>query len=763
MAMLLPLLFPTSVIALAILLGSSATDVGTYIIHMDTLSMPGAFSDHHSWYTATLSSTTDNGPASPELLYTYHHAMHGFSARLTDSQLRSLARSHGFLSSHRDRTLEVHTTHTSDFLGLNKLAGAWPAGNYGKDVIIGVIDSGIWPESPSFRDARLGPPPAKWRGKCEEGTMFNSSMCNSKLIGARSFNRGLIASGEPGLNISVNSPRDTNGHGTHTASTAAGYFVDGASYFGYAAGTARGIAPLARLAAYKVLWDEGSSESDYIAAIDQAIADGVDVISVSLAVAGVDILSDDPFAIASYAATEKGIVFVASASNRGPDPITVRNGAPWIMTVGATTVDRRFTGTVTLGNGSTIAGNSLYFGNSSATDQRLVVVTPCNDETEVKKAGRSKIVVCDLDQIADSVSEQIDVVTRAKVGGAIFLSNTTAMHRYLAFTFPATIMSPKEGKPILDYIKQNPSKAKASLAFKKTLLGTKPAPQVSIYSSRGPYHASPRILKPDIVAPGTSILAAWGGARITEINGQNIHNGFNILSGTSMSCPHISGVSALLRAAHPSWSPAAIKSAMMTTASPLDNTHNPIGDLDLSGGPATPLAIGSGHVDPNKAMDPGLVYDANVKDYLRFICSLGMSPEELKIITRNSSSNCSKSSKDLNYPSFIAYFNESEPSAAVQEFRRTVTNVGHAESVYRAEVVKPQNYTVTVSPTTLAFTKKNQKLSYVLKVKRPRGSKDAEYRFGSLTWVEEGGKHVVRSPIVASAAYMEHLLKAYSA
>ncbi|XP_072964814.1 uncharacterized protein [Typha angustifolia] len=745
----------TSVALLAIAhLCSMSAEHDTYIVHMDSSVMPRAYSDRRSWYDATLASVASEFG----IIYVYDNAIHGFSARLSASQVEQLRKSRGFLSCYKDAQVRKDTTHTPEFLGLTPASGLWPAADYGDDVIVGVVDSGVWPESASYRDDGLSAVPARWKGACEGGEDFDaSSACNRKLIGARSFSKGLRAA-YPNLTI-VNSPRDTDGHGTHTSSTAAGSPVDGASFFGYAPGVARGMAPRARLAVYKVLWDVGALKSDVIAGIDKAIADGVDVISISLGVDDVA-LYEDPIAIAAFAAVQKGIFVSTSSGNEGPFLGLLHNGTPWVLTVGAATVDRELGALIQLGDGSSVIGESVYPGRPTMlTKLPIVFLGSCGNKTTLKSA-RHKIVVCDTKNF---LSDAVQAVQSAKVLAGLFITTDPFKDIFAQLTFPSAIITPEDGRILLSYINRS-SDPIASIRFRETILGSKPSPEVATYTSRGPSASCPNVLKPDIVAPGSLILASWAqNSTVGSVGSHELYSPFNIISGSSMACPHASGVAALLKAAQPSWSPAAIRSAIMTTASPLDNTLMPIKDMGRKGRPANPLAMGSGHIAPNKALNPGLLYDAASEDYVRLLCALNFTVNQIKVITKSSAVDCSDASLDLNYPSFIAFFDVNRTSTTttankiVKKFTRTLTNVGDAVATYYVKVKKIKGFSISVVPDKLVFGDKYEKKSFTLIIEGNMKKKKNEVVHGSMTWVDDKGKYEVRSPIVATTISSEHL------
>ncbi|KAL2516803.1 Subtilisin-like protease SBT1.2 [Abeliophyllum distichum] len=640
----------------------------------------------------------------------------------------------GFISAHPERVLHPLTTHTPSFLGLHQEMGFWKQSNFGKGVIIGVLDGGIFPSHPSFSGEGMPPPPAKWKGKCE----FKASECNNKLIGARSFNVAANSS-----QVDDESPLDDDGHGTHTASTAAGGFVSRADVLGNAYGTAVGMAPQAHLAIYKVCFGPDCPESDILAGLDAAVEDGVDVISISLGEESVPFFQDST-AIASFAAIQKGIFVSCAAGNSGPFTETISNEAPWILTVGASNIDRSIRATAKLGNGETFDGESVFQPKDFPSTLMPLVYAGSNGKQDSafcangSLAGidvKGKIVMCERGGGIARLDKGQEVKNAG--GSGMILANQEADGFSTSadpHVLPATHVTHAAGLKIKAYMNSMNSPM-AGLLFRGTIIGDPLAPAVASFSSRGPSLASPGILKPDIIGPGANILAAWPFPLDGNMNSKLT---FNIESGTSMACPHLSGIAALLKSSHPNWSPAAIKSAIMTSADLMNLKGTPIVDQTLQ--PADILSTGAGHVNPSKANDPGLIYDIEPNDYIPYLCGLGYTDEQVGTIAHRSVDCTAKIPEgQLNYPTF------SVALGPYQTFTRTVTNVGEPYSSYAVKVVAPQGVNIIIKPDRLYFTKVNQKLSYSVTFSSSKGKMNTTFTQGYLEWASN--KHTVRSVI----------------
>ena len=733
----------------------------TYIIHMDKSTKPASFDDHLNWYDSSLRSVSD----SADMLYTYNNAIHGFSARLTKKEAELLEKQPGVLSVLPEQRYELHTTRTPEFLGLGKGEALVAASDKLSEFVVGVLDTGAWPESKSYDDAGLGKLQRAWKGECETGKNFNESSCNKKLIGARFFSAGYEkAFGPIDEKVESRSPRDDDGHGTHTSSTAAGSAVAGASLFGFAAGTARGMAPRARVAVYKVCWVGGCFGSDILSGIDKAIGDGVDVLSMSIG-GSLNDYYGDIVAIGAFAAAANGIVVSVSAGNGGPSPGSLSNVAPWMIAVGAGTLDRDFPTYVTLGNGEKYKGVSLYSGKP-LPDELVPIVhasTASNSSSgnlclpgslaPAKVAG--KIVVCNR---GGNPRAQKGQAVKDAGGVGMILANTETYGEELvadAHVLPTAAVGKKIGNLIKTYLSSE-ANPKGTVAQGSTQLGVQPSPVVAAFSARGPNPVTPEILKPDLIAPGVNILAGWtGGAAPTGLDSDKRRVNFNIVSGTSMSCPHVSGLAALLKGAHQDWSPAAIKSALMTTSYSTYKDGKSLYDI-ATGNPATPFDYGAGHVDPVAALDPGLVYDATVDDYISFLCALKYSASQIKAVTRGAQT-CDATKKysllDFNYPSFaVPLATASGPGggadvASTVKYSRTLTNVG-PPGTYKVSVSSDTpSVKILVQPESLSFTEVNEKKTYTVTFtanSQPSGATG----FARLEWSD--GKHVVGSPIAFS-------------
>lgn len=685
-------------------------------------------------------------------LYDYNYSFNGFAAVLTAEQSAKLAQQPDVLAVTPDEIRTIDTSSTPAFLGLDAPGGLWDqlggVGKAGDGVIIGVIDSGIWPESLSFsdrsgvngnatQDGKLDFQQIPgWHGKCTPGEDFNASMCNQKLIGAQWFNASW--GGDAGIDAlrpwEFNSVRDYNGHGTHTSSTAGG--DNGVPTNGPAAvfGKISGMAPHARIAMYKALWSTqdastaSGSTSDLVAAIDQAVADGVDVINYSIS--GTLTNFRDPAEIAFLYAADAGVFVAASAGNSGPTTGTVAHPSPWITTVAAGTHNRDGQGSVTLGNGAT------YYGASVAT---AVGPAPLIDSTAAGLPGvnptalalcfaavdnggvavldpakvAGKIVVCDRGSNA-RVNKSLAVQEAGGVG--MILLNTSPNSINADFHFVPTVHLQNTDRPA---VKAYAASAGATATINQaTIIYNAPAPFTASFSSRGPLQASGDLLKPDLIAPGQDILAAVAPPG-------NAGRDFNLYSGTSMSSPHVAGLAALLKNLHPDWTPMMIKSALMTTA------------YDVLDGPNThPLVIfrqGAGHVKPNSAADPGLVFNSGWNDWLGFLCGT-----QLPAVYCTSRHIPVLDPSDFNAPSIAI-----AELAGQQTVTRTVTNVG-AKGTYSVSALGFSGFNVTVLPDQFTLNPgETQKLE--ITIARTSAPLNA-YTGGYLKWTD--GTHNVRIPVV---------------
>ncbi len=684
--------------------------------------------------------------ASNKKLYDYHFSFNGFAAHLTPIQAKAIANMPGVAFAIPDTRKFPVTNNSPEFLGLSGDHGAWDElGDYekaGEDIIIGVIDTGAWPEHPSFSDQIdfadrpgstdedtlvYGPPPAHWKGTCQTGELWSVDNCNNKLIGARYFLDGFIQSG--GLvPEEYRSARDSDGHGTHTASTAGGNYGVPAAVFNTAFGNVSGMAPRARIAVYKVCWnDQGCMVSDLTAAIDQAVADGVDVINYSIGSNTPSILGSDD--IAFLFASDAGVFASVSAGNSGPGYGTIGSpaGAPWVTTVAASTQNRTYSATVTLGDNSVVSGASIGAGTG-----QLPLVDAVDAGSELCLLGqldpvvvKDKIVLCKRGQVA-RVEKSLAVLQAGGAGMILYNASDSQSEILDSHFVPSIHINNTNGLLVKSYIAVSPLVAVAQISSAvETPIS---APTMAAFSSRGANLAVGDIIKPDITAPGVNILA---GQTPTPYSGP-ADQLFQLISGTSMSAPHIAGIAALVRQEHPDWSPAMIKSALMTTA---------YSDVLKEDGftPADPFDMGAGHVAPRSALDPGLTYDAQLPDYFAFLCGV-TAAVPASICTDLASLGFSFDPSDLNLASIGI-----NQLAGVQTIERTVTNTEKEELEYEVVVEAPPGVDVVVTPSVLEIDKLAT-AKYTVTFSSANAQMDS-WAFGSLTWVDDDGERIVRSPL----------------
>jgi subtilisin family serine protease len=687
--------------------------------------------------------------------YSYTLTVNGFAADLSSDQASALATDKRVISLEAEEILHPTAESSTDFLGLSGDGGVWESVGgvdaAGAGVVVGVLDTGIAPENPSFAGESLSSAPGDepfldggeivfskadggtFRGVCQEGEQFDASSCSTKVIGARYYLEGFGAEriGDASVGEYV-SPRDGDGHGSHTASTAAGNHAVDASVGGVDYGQISGVAPAAKIAAYKVCWsgpdpavttDDGCATTDLLAGIEQAVADGVDVINYSIGggAAETTVSSTD---YAFFGAAAAGIFVSASAGNDGPDASTLDNASPWITTVAASTIPS-YEATVELGDGSAYPGASitvdrtegatpltgpLVWAGDVAADG-VADANLCGPDSLDPAAVAGSIVVCDrgmYDRTAKSAE-----VARAGGIGLVLVNPIAGSIDLDEHSVPTVHVDVQFHDAIVAYAQTEGATA-TFLPDNVSEFASPPTPQVAGFSSRGPVLADGSdILKPDVSAPGVAILA--GGA-----NAEGADPTFKFLSGTSMAAPHVAGLGALYLGVHPTATPAEVKSALMTTAS---NTVDAEGD-DVT----DPFVQGAGQVEPTEFFDAGLLYLNGVDDWASYIEGVGYDVwPDVEGIDPSSLNLASIAIGELTAPETIT---------------RTVTAT--KAGTYTAAPIEIPGVTAEVTPSSFTIAE-GESVSYTVTFTRTDAPLD-EFATGSLVWNGEDGT-AVRSPI----------------
>ncbi|GGW35815.1 S8 family serine peptidase [Streptomyces caelestis] len=719
-------------------------------------------------------------------LYDYDYTLNGFAARLTGKQAEKLAGTPGVVSvtasrvsrpaadflpadmrgSSTDRgtgsTLSPGSAAPASppaaraagspvaplpdvprMLGLSGKKGLWSEfggpERAGEGMIVGVVDHGFAPEHPMLAPLPEPRPDAatiakKWRGTCDQGVADDPAhnvTCNNKVIGAAWFAKGPaeLPEGE------FPSPRDVDSHGTHVGTIIAGNRIERATIPGTnLTGTLTGLAPAARLAFYKACWGSGCHDVDTAAAIDRAVADGVDVLNFSIG-GGLD----SPTSMeAMRNAAEAGVFIAAVASNDGPD--TVENTAPWITTVATTTHDTTYRSTLELGDGRRFSNVGVTAPVPPAplvggADVRAADADPaeaalCLPDTLDPAKARGRIVICDRG--TNFLEEKVDEVKRAGGPAAVLVNTPTSSSdfRTALYSLPFLQLSDKDGQELKAYA----AKEGATAEFPGGTGEHTRAPSVLDWSSSGPDpFSNGDLLKPDLAAPGNLILA--GTVPNSPLNvgpGQ-----YAFLSGTSQASPQIAGLATLLKSLHPDWSPMEIQSALMTTATTTDNEGKPIQRLDA--GTATPLDHGAGFPRAARAAHPGLVYDSTPADWVAYLCAVGLRPT-----TDAGDDACATAPKtdpsDLNRASIAV-----GDLLRTQTVTRKVTNVDTKTATYKATLRTPPGFKATVSPERLKV-QPGGSATYKVTFTRTSAALDV-WSFGSLTWSDAHSHHRVTSPV----------------
>ncbi|KAJ6961040.1 LOW QUALITY PROTEIN: hypothetical protein NC652_000046 [Populus alba x Populus x berolinensis] len=702
------------------------------------------------------------------------------------------------------------------FLGF--LLGVWPilggAESSGEGVVIGFIDTGINPLHPSFTggsSARFTNS-SKFKGKCVTGEKFPSTACNGKIVGAQYFARAAIAAGDFNATRDYASPYDADGHGRQVIPSAVAFFLHDsflsfavieilltdscclcgnlvdqaiqppqllettqipviANDFNY--GYASGMAPGARIAVYKALYTFGGYMSDVVAAVDQAVEDGVDILSLSI---GPSSVPSGPSAFLNVLemellfATKAGVFVVQAAGNGGPSPSSILSFSPWITSVAASIIDRKYSNSIILGNGRSFSGTGLAPPTAGEMPYRIVAaadvshrnttsvleVESCqHPEHFILSSVRNKLVICtytfDFENEAASIAAVASTIQKIGAAGFIITMDPDIgseqvrwYHNDYASTCHYTEQQ-QSSRALWEYYNSNTIRstsgqavgfaARARILDGRRAFFTRQAPIVASYSSRGPDVNNALLQTADVLKPNDPPFGLRGAPNSEgdpSIKGKNTGKTFALVSGTSMATPHIAGIAALIKQKHPRWSPAAITSAMMTTASTFDHSGSPIlAQLTNQIAPATTVRFWCWIHKPSPCHRPRTrVDEGSVRQAVGTGC-----PTKRRAW-------CS----DLNTASVTI-----SNLVGSRKVIRSVTNVSSRNEVYRVTVRQPSGVNVTVSPTIVINGNASKHLSIVLTAIKATRS----YTFGEMV-LHGSRKHVVRVPI---AVYVSKSLK----
>lgn len=609
-----------------------------------------------------------------EVKFTYQVAFNGFALVLTPVEAAKLANAPGVARLYRDFIDQVHTDAGPAWIGAPAIWSGAPA-TRGEGIVVGVIDTGVNPYSLSF--ANVGAdghvhsnPRGKFYGVCDPANdaIYDPSFpCNNKLIGAWDF---------ADVFETPDGPYDNDGHGSHTASTAAGNVVFAsvlAPTYVYT-NVISGVAPRANIIAYDACAGSACPGSSLLAAINQAVADGVDVINYSIGGGSRDPWNS-PDALAMLAALDAGVYVSVSAGNSGPSAETIGSpsNAPWVTSVAAATHHRTFVnGLINLAGGNlapppNITGQGMtgpygparivYAGNYTST---LGEPDPYCQAPFPLGTFNGEIVVCDRGLV--SRVEKSYNVAAGGAGGFVLANDATsgASLNSDAYAIPGVHITYADGVALKNWIAGGGATT-AAIAGATPTLNPASGDVLAAFSSRGPDATSPFVLKPDVTAPGVDIIAA-------------IHTGGNygLLSGTSMAAPHNAGAAALLRALFPGWSPAEIRSALMLTS------KSPV--LKEDGATAgQPFDRGAGRIDVAQAARTGFVLDESALNFYQANPNTGGDPRTLNLAS-------------LSDPQCVGVCTWTRPLKSVRPT---------AES-YTVNVAAPVSMTLSVQPS--AFT-----------------------------------------------------------